>query len=336
MADIIKSNKNHDKLCLNRYAYTIQHSKIYYFKLNKATITDKNTSTLFAEGIVQLNIDCKYRMTSEQLYIKFIFATDECLRYLAEADECAISVRSYLGHLHDVRAWALIEHHSHRLARQVKITGFVTTGFFNTFRVYNYLKRRRRRGARLTVAGTYVLRWVCGPEHSKRRDFERGYRKGLTDSVHNFSRELIAEGLKPPANYLCGRPIPTNSRRDAEGPATAVSAVSMEGGRGCREYKNRMYKTVHLGAFESLAGYAHDSSRLGCYNNIIYIRQCLRGGGGAGDKPNELLAAVQVKSGGRGLLSGRVKSSRGVCIIEFRLVRARGEWASGDRAGSGV
>lgn len=44
-----------------------------------------------------------------------------------------ISVRSYLGHLHDIRAWALIEHHSHRLARQVKITGFVTTGFFNTF-----------------------------------------------------------------------------------------------------------------------------------------------------------------------------------------------------------
>lgn len=25
MADIIKSNKNHDKLCLNGYAYTIQH-----------------------------------------------------------------------------------------------------------------------------------------------------------------------------------------------------------------------------------------------------------------------------------------------------------------------
>lgn len=46
-----------------------------------------------------------------------------------------------------------------------------------------------------------------------------GYRKGLTDSVHNFSRELIAKGLKPPANYLCGRPIPTNSRCDAEGHA---------------------------------------------------------------------------------------------------------------------
>jgi len=78
------------------------------------------------------------------------------------------------------------------------------------------------------VVGTYALRWVRGPGHSKRRDFERGYRKGLTDSVHNFSRELIAEGLKPPANYLCGRPIPTNSRRDAEEPA---AAVSMGGGQ---------------------------------------------------------------------------------------------------------
>lgn len=84
-------------------------------------------------------------------------------------------------------------------------------------------------GAGLTVAGTYVLRWVRGPGHSKRRDFERGYRKGLTDSVHNFSRELIAEGLKPPANYLCGRPIPTKypSRR---GGARRGSVGGVDGG----------------------------------------------------------------------------------------------------------
>jgi len=70
----------------------------------------------------------------------------------------------------------------------------------------------------------------CAGPGTQRDVISNGYRKGLTDSVHNFSRELIAKGLKPPANYLCGRPIPTNSRRDAEGPA--VVSVVLVGGEG--------------------------------------------------------------------------------------------------------
>jgi len=44
-----------------------------------------------------------------------------------------ISVRSHIGHLYDVRAWAFIKHHSLRRARKVKTTRFVTTEFFNAF-----------------------------------------------------------------------------------------------------------------------------------------------------------------------------------------------------------
>jgi len=93
--------------------------------------------------------------------------------------------------------------------------------------VYNYLKQRRRWGAGLNDGGRTSCGGCAGPG-TQRDVISNGYRRGLTDSVHNFSRELIAKGLKPPANYLCGRPIPTNSRRDVEG-LTAVLVGGMEG-----------------------------------------------------------------------------------------------------------
>ncbi|KAL4143400.1 hypothetical protein QTP88_005736 [Uroleucon formosanum] len=136
--DLLKNNplliKNHSHSAdLNEISVT----KCLAEMKNKATITEKNPSTLFAEGIFQLNINYKSRMPPEQLVKRtlqnkkksnhpigpadlsqlnisdewittgepnherfllhdnnnesneriIIFATDERLRYLAEADE---------------------------------------------------------------------------------------------------------------------------------------------------------------------------------------------------------------------------------------------------------
>lgn len=81
-------------------------------------------------------------------------------------------------------------------------------------RVYNYLKQRRRCKGITTV--DVRPSWWVWRAGAQRDVISSGYRKGLTNSVHNFSRELIAKGLKPLANYLCRRPIPTNSRHNAE------------------------------------------------------------------------------------------------------------------------
>lgn len=58
---------------------------------------------------------------------------------------------------------------------------------------------------------------------AKRRDSEQ-LPKGLTDSVHNFSRELIATGLKPRRIIYGVAPIHRSTRRTA---VAAVAAVAL-------------------------------------------------------------------------------------------------------------
>lgn len=88
------------------------------------------------------------------------------------------------------------------------------------------------------AVGGFYGRWTCvqkGGEAGAQRDvISNGYREGLTDSVHNFSRELIAKSLKPLANYLCGR---------TRYPQIAVLTWSSEagGGRGYRFFAPQIY-----------------------------------------------------------------------------------------------